>query len=553
MSGKEDYIIKLRLDSAELVKDYEKTFKKLQKGADKVAQMTEKEVQNRRIAEKLTRQQAASEDKIHRRREVAARRVAQTQPIRSKQYLQDDLGSLSKRAERARVSDPGLRERMAGAQSRIQSIQGALPNATSARQVRKLQQEYREVNNEIRGIIGAQNRYNRSLSKSNMLASKFKGSIGRTIGGFASVYALGEIARAVFHVGREMDSMRASLLAASGGAKEAAENFEFLKQTSRDLGKDIQTMTGGFNRIGVAAKSAGFNAAETKEIFLAASEASTTFGLDTQRSGLVMLAMSQILSKGKVSLEEMGRQLGENLPIAMRAGADAMNMPIEQFIKQVESGKVMAKDFMLPFARQMRMMVRENGALAAAQEKLTAQQQRMNTEFKVLIDEIFQSGLSKTIGGIFKLIADVVQRFSGRIKETFVSLGDAVDVVVKLGRALTGLTGDLDDSNRAAGLLLRTWWAILSVWYKGLQAIELMSIGLEKIGRGASFIRFLPGGRELSLANAALQGNTQQGSNTNNKNISISVGSVQLNSNTDNPKDFAFEFSQQLSHMMGTY
>ena len=63
----------------------------------------------------------------------------------------------------------------------------------------------------------------------------------------------------------------------------------------------------------------------------------------------------------------------------MRAASEAMGLPTKDLIKLVETGQLMAEDFMIPFANAVRRIVRESGALEAAQQKVISNQGRLIT------------------------------------------------------------------------------------------------------------------------------------------------------------------------------
>ena len=76
-------------------------------------------------------------------------------------------------------------------------------------------------------------------------------------------------------------------------------------------------------------------------------------GLGKEKMKLVMNAMSQMLSKGVISLEELRQQMGEHAPLAMRAFADAITMSgkhgkvtIKELQDLVGTGKVLASETM---------------------------------------------------------------------------------------------------------------------------------------------------------------------------------------------------------------
>lgn len=300
-----------------------------------------------------------------------------------------------------------------------------------------------------------------------------------------SVFAIVEGGKALYHLGKDLDSLQASLLAASGDTKSAAENFTFLKETSRALGRDLKESFRGFNRMGMAAKSLGYNTDEMREIFLASQEASTAFALDTQRSGLVMLAFSQMMSKGRVSMEEMSRQLGESLPVAMEAGARATGKTIPELIKLIETGQLMSKDFVLPFAKEMRKMVRETGALEAGMKKIGSSERRLIQSFQEFTDAMFQNyGIAEALkytfqalDATFKTLAPLVGGFVFALTSVVRVVGFLVDGLDTLIRALSFDTFGLSHIITVLSALLMTKWlgALLA-------AALRMDIWLVKIG-----------------------------------------------------------------------
>jgi tape measure domain-containing protein len=59
-------------------------------------------------------------------------------------------------------------------------------------------------------------------------------------------------------------------------------------------------------------------------------------------------------SKGKVSAEELRGQLGERIPGALGIAARAMGMTQAQFNEMLDSGKIMAEDFLPKFSKRIK-------------------------------------------------------------------------------------------------------------------------------------------------------------------------------------------------------
>ena len=83
---------------------------------------------------------------------------------------------------------------------------------------------------------------------------------------------------------------------------------------------------------------AGFNKNQIQEMFSDVLTAGRGAGVSQQQMGMALLAMEQMLSKGKVSMEELRRQLGNAMPGAFELAAKAMGVTTEQLNELVKKG-----------------------------------------------------------------------------------------------------------------------------------------------------------------------------------------------------------------------
>ena len=65
------------------------------------------------------------------------------------------------------------------------------------------------------------------------------------------------------------------------------------------------------------------------------------------------MALGQMMSKGKISSEELRRQMGERIPIAMQAMANAAGVSIQQLDKMLKNGDIYSKDILPRFAEEL--------------------------------------------------------------------------------------------------------------------------------------------------------------------------------------------------------
>lgn len=162
------------------------------------------------------------------------------------------------------------------------------------------------------------------------------------------------IGRELIDANLQMQRLQQTLSLTSNSAGEAAATIGFLRQESRRIGTVFIDTATSFARFKAAAMGSKLTADEVKEAFVGVAEASTRLHLDAGRTQLVFMALEQMISKGVVSMEELRRQLGDSLPGAFQIAARGMKMTTAEFMKLVESGKLMTDDFLPKFIAQLR-------------------------------------------------------------------------------------------------------------------------------------------------------------------------------------------------------
>ncbi len=352
------------------------------------------------------------------------------------------------------VTDDDLRARVAAAKNALRNLNKEVTDTSSLRSLLQMRMRYAEIAKEISGAVRDQQRLNAAMAQGSALSQglrtgsmRFLGAMGfgggaAAIGGIASAL----IAKNIYSTGKALDSMQASLLAASGGAEQAEEDFKYLERTSVDLGKSLTTMVGGYNKIAIAGRTAGYSAEQIKNIFMAASEASTAYGLSQERTNLVMLAFSQMMNKGKVSMEEISTQLGETLPGAVTLGAKSMgyaNDEVGKFIKDVSSGTLLTKDFIHNFSTLLREEIRVSGAYQAGKKKLQAEEQRFLAVYQSMVKDVFDESAASTFATVISDVTSLLTKAGPALKGFFGGFFDGLRVVWDLGVAIVDVMATL--------------------------------------------------------------------------------------------------------------
>ena len=158
-------------------------------------------------------------------------------------------------------------------------------------------------------------------------------------------------------VARETNRVTTALKNVSGSTGQFADNQRYLVDLAKKYGLEINALTGNFAKFTAAASISGMSMGEQRKIFESVSRACTAFGMSADDSNGVFLALSQMMSKGKISSEELRLQMGERLPIALQAMAKAAGVSVAGLDKLLKQGKLMSADVLPKFAEALNEMI----------------------------------------------------------------------------------------------------------------------------------------------------------------------------------------------------
>jgi len=240
--------------------------------------------------------------------------------------------------------------------SKLQIIIEAVDQASAP--LKKLRGEFDSLANAVKGMTDI-------------------GTAGKMAWGF--VNKVGEFSQAVVQGIEQMQSMRYMMKAAMTDQADLGYSFAWVSQEASKLGIEVDTLTRGYAQFSASALRSGLSLRETQEIFDNVGVASRSLGLSKDRIDLVMLALTQMASKGKVSSEELRRQLAESLPGAFEIAAKSMGVTTAELNKMLQAGTVISKDFLPKFARTLRKEM--GGAFTDAADGIQANSARMSNSF----------------------------------------------------------------------------------------------------------------------------------------------------------------------------
>lgn len=193
-------------------------------------------------------------------------------------------------------------------------------------------------------------------------------------------------------VARETNRVTTALKNVSGGMAQFADNQRYLLEMAKKYGLEINALTGNYAKFTAAASISGMSMVDQRKIFESVSRAVTAFGMSADDSNGVFLALSQMMSKGKISSEELRLQMGERLPVALQAMAKAAGTSVAGLDKLLKQGKLMSAEVLPKFAEALNEMIPNVDT-----DNLETSVNRLKNTFTELVNEADVQSKYKTL------------------------------------------------------------------------------------------------------------------------------------------------------------
>lgn len=132
----------------------------------------------------------------------------------------------------------------------------------------------------------------------------------------------------------------------------AQQEFARLRDEANLFGTDLVELSAGFARFALATEGAGISIQTIRDLFTGIQASARVFGTSVEDISGIFRAFEQIAGKGKLTSEELIRQLGDRLPGAFKLAADALGKTPAELVDSLRQGTVSAKQFFDAFSRE---------------------------------------------------------------------------------------------------------------------------------------------------------------------------------------------------------
>lgn len=243
----------------------------------------------------------------------------------------------------------------------------------------------------------------------NQVRASFRAIKAETVAFAAALGAGGigltELVGRFAQVARETSRVTTALKNVSGGTAQYADNLSYVTRLAKQYGLEVNALTSNYARFIATANVSGMSLLDQRKIFESLSRASTAFGLSAEQTNYVFTALSQMMSKGKISSEELRQQMGEQLPVALQAMAKAAGVSMGELDKLLQQGQLMSADILPKFADALNELIPN-----VSTDNLESSINRLQNTFTDLVN-------SSGVQGFYKRAVELVDSLLQHVRD----------------------------------------------------------------------------------------------------------------------------------------
>lgn len=268
---------------------------------------------------------------------------------------------------------------------------------------------------DLKGFDDLDKKQKRARKENNLLARSFRNAFGMFLG----IQGV----RSIVETSRKFDLMQKSLQ----GLTKSAEDFKYLRHEAYRTGTDLLTIANSYKNFYSAATGVGFGKGAIQGMFSDVLVAGRGIGASQQQIGAALLALEQMLSKGKVSAQELRLQMGNALPGAFEIAARSMKMTTAQLDALMSSGKLASTEFVPRFTAQLKKELGQG--FEANIKSLDFALVNLSTAWQEFQAEILQGEAGEALADLVRQLTSILR--SQSLLNFIKLIGKGIGVVIK--------------------------------------------------------------------------------------------------------------------------
>jgi tape measure domain-containing protein len=291
-------------------------------------------------------------------------------------------------------------------------------------------------------------------------------------------------------VGMELETSKSILSATmadskgEGGKAGAEVALRGLHDEAKRTGIAIDALRENWRTFSASTTIAGESVNTSWRIFTNMNTVITALHYSSDKATHIFMALAQMFNKSKVQSEELVKQLGNLLPGAFAAFAQANGKTTQELASQMKKGIVFAHDTIEKFT--IFYAERFKGAFNTASHSLNANLGRMNTAF-IELGETIYTRVSPNLTALAIYFTEAASAGGGLSNAVLVLMEAVKPLTVMISsiaafKGLSFLFGTIEAGATVAGVTLATASTGLATFLLRLKALRLFMGGLGAAG-----------------------------------------------------------------------
>ena len=272
-----------------------------------------------------------------------------------------------------------------------------------------------------------------SIAKKEMLGlksafSNFAASMGAGLG----IY---QIVSQISSVTKELSSAKAVLSNVSDSQTAYNDSIQFATKLAKDYSQDMVSLIAQLGQFQAACKGSGLALDDVNNIYASIVKSATYFHLSSQQTEQALLAVQQMMSKGKISAQELRLQLGNVMPGVFQKMADAVGVSTAELDKMMAAGQLISKDVLPKFAAELDKMT-------AGKIDLNSLQLQINDIRNAFAELVNSGGFEQAFSKVVKIATKAINVIKNNVKGIGEFIGSYLigNIIGRLVRTITALT-----------------------------------------------------------------------------------------------------------------
>lgn len=258
--------------------------------------------------------------------------------------------------------------------------------------------------------------------------SNFAASMGAGLG----IY---QIVSQISSVTKELSSAKAVLSNVSDSQTAYNDSIQFATKLAKDYSQDMVSLIAQLGQFQAACKGSGLALDDVNNIYASIVKSATYFHLSSQQTEQALLAVQQMMSKGKISAQELRLQLGNVMPGVFQKMADAVGVSTAELDKMMAAGQLISKDVLPKFAAELDKMT-------AGKIDLNSLQLQINDLKNAFAELVNSGGFEVVFSKVVKIATNAINFIKNNVKGIGEFIGSYLigNVIGRLIRTITALS-----------------------------------------------------------------------------------------------------------------